>query len=291
MVLASVLKNLGIDPTLAEAQKLLGNTNLATIEVDDLISNKLTAEYFTKEAALQNPEIRSKIKAETLNGIDAHTKELMTEYGIDAETMAEIFREEKSSKKLSKMVDKIAQLTKEKSKATGADKEVLNLEIEKLNKQIAETKTTYESKLLEEQKARKTDRINWELDNIYNTLDYSLSSDKEVSVTAAKAVIGNIAAKKGLRFETTETGVQILTKEGTEYYADNIKVSPQDFIKKSLMENKLLKVSDTVTPGQSGTTTPGQPARPTYGNRQVQGTSFNAALDSAINGLPQMPTQ
>jgi hypothetical protein len=286
VVLSTVLKNLGIDITDPEAQKLIGNSNLATIEVGDSVSTKLTAEYFTKEAALQDPGIRSQIRAEALNGIDAQTKELMTSYEFDAETMAEILKEDKTSKKLSKMVEKVAELTKTKAKAGSADKDVLSKKIEELNGQIATVRSTYETKLAEEQKGRKTDRINWELDNIYNGLDYSLQADKEISVTASKAVIAGLAAKRGLRFETTESGIQILTKDGTEHYENNIKVTPADFIKKSLMENKMLKVSDT--PAQPAA---GAPSRPTFTNTSHQHNDWNTAIDSAINALPQPQRQ
>lgn len=279
MVLQTVLKNLGIDPSSEEAQKLLGNKSLADIEVADTVSTQLTAEFFTKEAALQNPEIRNKIKAETLNGIDAQTKELMANYDFDAETQAEILKEEKSSKKLSRMVEKVAELTRAKSKVSSTDKEVLNKEIEKLNAQILTTKTDYETKLADEQKARKTDRVNWELDTIYNSLNYSLKADKDITVTAAKAIISSVANKKGLRFETTENGVQILTKEGTEYFESNTKVTPQDFIKKSLIENKMIEMNDNANPAQPGQSRPAAPARTVY---QPKGNSFTEALNGLI---------
>src|ERR1035437_1107789 len=133
MVLSKVLQNLGIDITSEDAQKLLGNSNLANIEVAETVTSKLTAEYFTKEAALQDPGIRSQIKAESLNGVDAQTKELMTHYEFDAETIAEVLKEEKSSKKIAKMVEKVEALTKAKSKVGTADQSVLNTKIAELN--------------------------------------------------------------------------------------------------------------------------------------------------------------
>lgn len=279
IVLTQVLKNLGVDTASEDAQKLLGNTNLTSIEVAESVSNHLTAEYFTKESALQNPEIRSKIKAETLNGIDAQTKDLMTQYELDPDTVAEIMKEDKSSKKLSKLVDKVAELTRNKSKASTADKDAMNQEISKLNKQIIDLKNDYESKITQERAARKGDRINWELDSIYNGLEYALAAEKNISITAAKAIIGQVAKEKGLKFETGDAGMQILTAEGTEYFENNLKITPQDFIKKTLTENKLLKVSDTRTETQ-GARTQQQNFRPsaqTTGNQ-----SFDAAIDSLI---------
>lgn len=258
-VLSAVLTKLGVDINSASAQTLLTNQNLSTIDVSEDVADKLSGDFYTVESAIQHPGIRSKIKAEVLNGIDAQTKDLMSRYELDTDTQNEILAEDKSAKKLSKLVDKVAELSRTKSKSTNADKESLNLEIEKLNKQIVATRQEYEDKVTELGKARKMDKLNWELDSIYSGLDFSFDMDKELAITAAKSVMGRIAESKGLRFETTENGIQILTKEGTEYFENNSKPAIGDFIKKSLMENKMIKVATAQTaarPQQTQTNTP-----------------------------------
>jgi hypothetical protein len=238
------MTKLGVDTTSLESQKLLGNPQLANIDVSEEISATMNTEFFTKEAAIQNPDIRKQIRAEALNGVDASVLELIKGYELDPESLSEITKEDKTSNKIKKAVEKIEDLTRKKAKASGTDKDTLNEEIAKLNKQILATKTEYENKLVDEKNARKSDKINWELDSIYNGLEYSLASEKNISVTAAKAVIGDFLSKKGIKFETGEAGLQILTKEGTDYYENSTKVSPTEFIKKSLMDVKMLKMNE-----------------------------------------------
>lgn len=249
-LLTNVMTKLGVDTTSPESQKILGNPNLANIEVADEISNKLDGEFFTKDAAIANTDIRSRIRAEALNGVDASVLELIKGYDFDQETQSEILKEDKTHNKIKKVMEKIEDLTRKKSKASGVDKETLNTEIEKLNKQVLSTKAEYENKLNDERNARRGDKINWELDSIYKGFDYSLQSDKDISITAAKAIIGDFVNKKGLKFESSENGLQILTKDGTEYYENSVKLSPADFIKKSLFEAKMLKVNDMTQTSQ-----------------------------------------
>lgn len=281
-VLHGVFSKLGIDISSSEAQALLNNAQLANIEVADSVANGLSTDFFTKESAMSNPEIRNAIRAEAFNGIDSVTKELMSKYELPEDTQAEILKEEKSSKKYGKLVETIEKLTRQKSKASGADQDTLNKEISKLNEKIVGLRTEYEANLDNEKKGRKLDRINWELDGIYNGLDYALPSEKGISTTAAKAVMGQILQSRGLKFETTENGIQLLTKDGTEHFENNVKISPSDFIKRSLLENKLIKVSES----RSETTQ----ATPLQRGKTPQ-PRMNNSFDNAIDDLIRTNTQ
>ena len=254
-LLTSVFSKLGVDTTSTEAQALLNNTQIANIEVAESVTNGLDGNFFTKESAMSNPEIRKAIKAEVLNGMDSTTKELMSRYELDNDSQSEINSEDKTHKKFSKLVDKIAELTREKSKSTGVDKDKLNEQISKLNEQIVNLRTDYEGKLEDEKKSRRLDKINWELDGIYNEQDYSLASEKEIALVSAKAVMGRILEKKGLKFEATELGIQLLTKDGTEYFENNVKITPSNFIKKNLLENKMIKVTTQEVAGRTNNST------------------------------------
>jgi len=252
ILLQSVFSKLGVDTTSPEAQKLLGNSTLTSIEVGEDISKLMDTDFLTKEAAIQNPEIRSKIRAEALNGVDASLNDLIKGYEFDPETAGEILNQDKTTSKIKKAVEKIEELTRKKVKASSKDTETLNSEIEKLNKQILATKSEYENQLNEVNNLRKTDKINWELDTIYAGFDYSLPAEKNVSITAAKAIISDILNKKGLKFEAGENGVKLLTKENTDYYENNVALAPADFLKKTLLETKMLKMNDmaATTPNQ-----------------------------------------
>jgi hypothetical protein len=278
-LLTQVFSKLGVDISRAELQTLLANASLATIDVDDVTAGKLSSEFYTLESAKQNPAIRSAIRAEVLNGIDAQTAELMAKFDLDDETQQSILAEDKTSKKYAKLVETIANKEREKSSATGSDKTKLSSEIAKLNEQIVKERTAYETKIADGERLRKTDRVNWELDSIYGSLDYAMATDKNISATAARAIVDMISKQKGVRFETTETGVKLLTSEGTDYFDNNVPVTPQDFIKKTLMESKMLKVSDT---GTQSNTTAAKTATPNASRKTGSKDNFMRALDGML---------
>lgn len=241
--LTKVFTKLGVDFNSAEAQAILSNPAIAAVDVSDAIATRLGADFFTKDAALQNPEIRSVIKAEVLNGVDADLEGIVNKFELGDEFKANLKKEDKTVKRLNLLTDTIAELTKKKYEATGKDKEALNTEITRLNKQVADTRTEYENKITEVNNARKSDKVNWDLDSVYNGLEYAMPFDKDINVLSAKAAINKVFEDKGIKFDLSEKGVKILTNEGTEYFENNVQVVPADFIKKTLTEKKMLKVS------------------------------------------------
>ncbi len=285
--LTSLFSRLGVDTTTDEAKTILGNPALATIEVADAVSTRLAGDFFTKESAMQNPDIRSTLRAEALNGVDAEVDELGKRFELDADTMTTIKAEKKSGKRYAKLVETIADLKEKKAYATGKDKDALTkqIEIEKLNADIVSLRTEGDNRVAEVEKLRKTDKICWELDGIYNEFDYALPTEKSVSIMAAKSIIERTAQEKGLRFEISDKGVQILTKEGTPYFDNNIQVNTKDFIKRNLLEKKVLKVSDN---GSNGKEAGQRSPRQEFGNmpKQHNASSFESAIGSMIEATP-----
>ncbi len=164
--ITTVFRKLGVDTSTAEMQALIGNASLASIEVPEIVSTKLAGEFFTKESALQHPDIRSAIRAEALNAVDKEVKELGQKFGLDDETMKAIEAEQKSGKRYALLVDKVADLKEKSALATGKDKDALNKQIEKLNAEILAAKTDGDTRVANVEKLRKTDKIGWELDGI-----------------------------------------------------------------------------------------------------------------------------
>ena len=255
LLLNSVLTKIGADASVIKSVN--DNVSLAAVEVEDAIAEKMNVDYFTEESAKQNPAIRSKIKAEVLNGLDAQTAELLDKYEFDDEAKGLINAEKSTSKKYSKLIEKVAEKEKAKAAATGTGtKDTLTKEIEKLNAQILSEKKNWESKVSDIEKARKDDKVNFAIDSIYSALEYSLpGADKSVSIIAAKAIMGKIASDKGVSFDLSDAGIKLMTKEGTDYFENNAAVSPADFIKKHLLENKLLKISEGAPAGTPKTNT------------------------------------
>lgn len=243
VLLSSVLKKLGVDISTSKAQELLGNSALTTIQVDDSISNQLNKDFYTLDSALQNPEILSKARAEALNGVDTHLESIWDSSGLDSDTITALKAEKKSMVKISKTVELIRAKEQKALQATGEDKQKLVGEINKLQNDIIQSKKEFDSKISEIESGRKLDKINWELDGVYGTFDYTTPIEKSLAVHSAKAVIAKITADKGIKFEMSDGGLVLKTKMDTDYVEDNIKLTPKDFITKTLIENKFIKVS------------------------------------------------
>jgi hypothetical protein len=280
-LLTTVFNNLGVDISDPKTQSILGNPNLANLEFPEELSNRLTeSKFYTKESALQNPEIRNTIRAEALNGVDSLIGELGKKYELDHESLDAINAQDKSSKKYQKLVDSIAETQAKKYNASGKDKDALNKQLEDLNAQMVKMRDKHSEEIRLEKNARKTDRLNWELDSIYNGIDYSMEAPKNVAKKAARTIVEELAREKGISFDLGEDSLRMVTKDGTEYFDNNVKISPADYIKRTLAENKLLKTS----PGTQAPTSTQKTGYEMQSRPEPKYDFFNR------NNPPQIPT-
>jgi hypothetical protein len=224
--------------------KLSGNTAL-NIDVDDDVANLFkNTTVFTEESAKANPSIRAAIRAEALDGVDADVKRLMAKHEMTPEIQAEILKADKTSAKLERFYEKLAELEKSKASASGQAKTNLEKEVERLNAQIVSKETEWQSRFDNEVKGRATDRVDWELKSIYAGFDYALDNvPKEDAMEAARAIANAKLRQKGVIFKMADTGLAPFTKDDTPYFEGNVKISAGELLKKTLLESNLLKVS------------------------------------------------
>ncbi len=277
-LLKKMIEQRGVSVSDDTIKKILDNNALASLEVDDVVSTKLTEPIFTLESAKQNPEIINSIRAAALDGVDAEIKSIIEKQNWTPEQKQEVLSQNKTKLKLEKLTEKLAELNSQKGSSD--TQTTLNKKIEELNGQIKIVRDEYEVKLKSVGDERKSDKIGWELNSIYNGFNYALPDvPKDVATIAAKSVIDKLVKEKGLTFDLTDEGLKIKTKEGTDYFDNNVKVSPSEFIQKNLLQSKLLKVSDK---SQNGN---GQQQRPATGsNGSSNGTPLKGmeALDSLL---------
>jgi hypothetical protein len=274
-LITSVFTKLGTSLP-AEIQTQLSSSSLANIEVAEDVAKKFSAEYFTLESAKANPEIRNAIKAEVLNGTDAEIDRLMGKFEFDEDTKTKVKAGDKTSKKLELLADQIKELTEKKAGKGAETQTALNEKIAELNAQVLAEKEGRANDIKAENDKFKTEKINWELKDIYKGFDYALAADKNISITMAQALINDINKSKGLKFESSDTGIRIVTKEGADYFENNVKLSPSDYINKELLANKLIKVSDK--PAETHT----QTQRTVNAQQNFGNTSFASAIDNMI---------
>jgi len=229
--------------------KITGNDSLNSFEVSDEIATLFTSvKVFTEESAKANPEIRAAIRAEDLNGLDAIKSTLLEKYGLPDEVKATIKSEKKTSAWLNTLMEKAVALEAEKATSSGKAKTELEKEIEKLNAAIVQERSTWESKVSDLEKARYNDRVDWELKSVYSNFDYAMGEvEKPIAINAAKAVVDQKLREKGVIMKMTENGLApFISKDGQEmpFFDNNQKIGATDLIKRTLLENKLLRVND-----------------------------------------------
>jgi len=240
-----VFTKLGVDPKDPVAHQILATQK--DTEVPQEFASKFEGNFLTEEAALQNPSIRKRIKAEALNGVDNRIKAIVEKHEMTDEDKEAIFAGDTTDNRVSNLVDKIASLQQEKIKTTGKDRDQLTQEIQKLNNQILSINNANAAKVQELESARKSDRMGWELDGIYKSFEYAIpGASKEVSAIAAKAIMAEYMQKNGAKFELGDQGLSIMTEAGTPMYVNNQPVSSaSDYVKKALLESKILKATET----------------------------------------------
>lgn len=279
-VLKSVFSQAGVNISSENATKILDNAQLASIEVDDAISNTLTATRYTLEAAKNNPELIKHFKASILNGVDSEIDRTANEFGLTEEDKTEIKLADSSFKRISVIAQKIAKLTEQKAGASKSDKDGLSKEIETLNSQILNIKKEYADKESRLMADFDNERMNYKLDGIYSQfipkMDDRYSAD--INSTIAKTTVSKALQSKGLKIKNIEGNLTIVNAEDAPYFENNNKIGVEDFVSKTLANEKLLNATPKGTPSKQPARTSSAPSERTGGLNTSKAVSDLEAL-------------
>jgi len=260
--LNTLCKAIGVDANDPALVSFLSKSEIATATLDAGLATKISKGLLTIEAAKQNPELKSHFTAQALNALDSQLKELFDEFGLDDATKAELMAEKSSYKRAANLARKIKELEAKKVDANAGDKSKLAQQIDALNAELSTIKKSHTDELARLVDTHKADRINWELDMLYNSFNFAMPFSKEANVIMAKSLINEALTKAGLKIENVDNTLRLATKEGTDYYENNQKVGIKDFIEKNLTEHKVLVIDKDkdrkpFVPGQPPATPPG----------------------------------
>ncbi len=266
-ILAKMIANTGVKVDDAAIKTILENKALENIEVPDEISTKLTADLLTIESAKQNPILNAHFKSTILDGLDKEVYRAADEFSLSDDDKALLKAEQSSYKRASLLAKRVQELESAKSKATKGDKDTLTKEIEKLNLEIKTIKDTTDKTLKDKESAFEGERLNWKLDEVYNQFIPKMDAKNPAKVNRiiAREFVTDELQKKGLKIVNKEGNLSLVTKEDTEYYENNQKISVEDFVSKKLANEKLLEASN------SGKQSTGSKTPPSTGKEKVNG--------------------
>lgn len=281
----NLLKAAGFDTTDKAFIDVLSKAEFANTELPESISNALTNNLLTIESAKNNPLIKKHFVGNALSPINEKIEALLTEFGVDDATKAEITANPNTYEKYVTTVKKIAEL---KEKAAGSNNKGQTAELEKqineLNQKLSLAATEAKTQV---------DSIRNEYENriMNREIDYTLSSkplpgqfDRDVEVNIARQFVEKALAEKGAVLKTIDGKIAIKQKANTDldiYESGNL-LTFDALTDMALAANKFIKVSD---PNNGGGNPGGNPPKRPNGQQNATNNSAIAEIDKALEGL------
>ena len=266
----------GISADDEQLKTILANESLQQVEINEDLANRINGSFLTVDSAKNNSDLNKHFRATILNGLDAEMSTLMNELKLGDDVRSEIMGETNSFKRVPLLVKKIEALEKAKQGATQVDKNALQVEIERLNGEIATGNTTAESKINDINKQWESRFLDQTMTTMLSGYNYATPVSKEANLLTAKALVNQAINEKGLQVTNNPNGgLKLVTNEGMDYYENNAVVSVSDFTDRVLTQHKLLVTNNGGSAPQNPTIPNG--TQPAKGNNK-----FASELDKMI---------
>lgn len=255
--LEEISTRVGIEMT-DEIQAVISNDNLAQINVPVNLLNSYQSKLMTEDEAKRNIEIKRHFTGSALNAVDKKMSEVLDSFALDEDVKNIIMQETNTYNRIPLLAKAISE-TKEKAiSATGGEKKAL---LDKVNE--------LQGLLNNEREGRKNDieKINsqWqnqltdkELQSMFNSYDYALDLDKDVTISTARNLWEKKLREKGGKYVYTNEGIKLVNAEANDlpFTIDNKTIDVKSFTDNVLAEAKLLKVNKANNSPMGNTITP-----------------------------------
>lgn len=268
-LLNSLLQKAGVksdDPALIS---LLSKAELANAELPIELADALEKNLLTVESASAHKDVRNKIIAQAMNGIDGEIDSLVDELEFDDSVKSNIKGiSNNSHERVRQLKAETKKLIEKVSKQQGkGDVEAANKTIKELNDKLAQINTEKQKEIDSLTNTHRSQIRDIKLQSLLAGKNYpNKDLPAEVNVLTAQHLINSDLSKKGYKMDIDENGQWILkSKDGTDVFVDNKQVDPQQYIDAVLAENKFLAVN-TPQPGNNPAPIPGMPPNPSNNN-------------------------
>ena len=188
-------------------------------------------------------------RAEVYNGIDARLFEMIPEFGLADEDLAEVKAADKTTEKIKLIANKIKSLESKKAGAANGDKNEYIKQINDLKAAQATLQTQKEQEIASVRSQAEVEMNDFAVRNYLLGFDYVNDGvDKGVNAITAKTLLDQEVAKLNgtYKYDKTTGGIKLLKQDGTELYnpQNNTRLEWDSFSKGILAEKKMLKVTD-----------------------------------------------
>lgn len=243
-------------------QLIANKSGIDTSELTDLFQVKadVSEETFTKienslnqlvslQDAKNNTDLHKHFKALSLNPFDKLLNEVLESGAIDEDAVNELRSNPNTYDRAKKLISKISE-AKPQGKAD-KDIEPLKAKIAELNNQVLKQREEYETKIQSIADENKTSLINYQIDSLLSSKEFANSDlPKEVNILTAKTLLEKELRDKNAKVVLGEKGLKLVNAETPEldFTDSNKTIGFEDLVTKVLANNRLLKVSQGVTP-------------------------------------------
>lgn len=252
-VFKTMAEQSGLDLSNATIKTIMENPAFASVDVDDEVSTKLTANRLTMDAAKNNPDLHKHFTALTLNAVDKKIKDAAASFGLSEDEIKELDSEKSSYERVSLLAKKVKEIEAKKASATIPDKAIFTKQIDELNAQILNEKKSFSTEKESLLASFENERLNWRMDSIYSEFVPQMNQTikPSINLTIAKQTVSEVMQSKGYKTVNKDGNLTLVNEAGGDVYEDNKKLSLKDFITKTLANEKLLTVSQTTSSTQT----------------------------------------
>ena len=260
------------------------------LEIDDSISNAIMEGTITIDTASKHPDVRKKLRAETLNGMDASINKQLEVAGLSDEVKAEINAEKDTFRRVALFTERMKEhseaqigLAKKLGTKPSDAEEALKAQVAKLTndfKSLSDMSAAEKQALIDSHSSQLTD---WQLNNMLASKKYALPSDMPASTksTLAMNILKSKLAAEGLSIRNENGSLTIVTKEGIAALdKTNAPIMIDKYVDSTLIENKLIDLSGDAKPAPSAQRVIAPDAQSTY--RSNGRMSYEDALNADI---------
>lgn len=284
-VIFSLAGKAGINKEDATLKQLLALPEIVNFNLPDELANALEKNLLTAESATAHPDVRPKLMAEALNGVDAKLDTLLADFEFDDTFKGEVKGIKNTYEKISKvsagLKDKLKAAAEKAGKSGNsqdkAEVEVLKREVEAANTKMSNMTSMFEAEKQNLISANLNDKKQYILKSTLAARPLPKNGlPQEVNILTAQTLLQQDMAKHGLQILFDEAGNAVLKqrKDGADidFFVDNKKVGYTDYVDGVLASNKFLQIND-----QSSQTSQGGP-----GNTGSQQSNNNNPVNQSI---------
>lgn len=232
--LFSLATKAGVSVEDDKLKNILSDVKLSDTDIDDTLTTTINRNLLTEDAALNNPKILHKARAEAYNRVDETIEKSLFDL-LDPSELENVKAKKLTVEKVEAIGAYVKALKEAKGNAnTKADKDAYQKQIDELNAALKAEKESKQNELIKLKTEFENQTIDSNLKLMLTGRPYKLASDnpedKQFAIDAAMLRVKQQMQSKGYKVANVNGELQLLTNENLKAYDNNTEVKLSNFI-------------------------------------------------------------